>query len=153
MLSNSKPKHTALAFAVVYSLCFLAAFAVIGLPIICFINEVPMTDWPQRYVTTGAVILPMVFGSWVLAYLFGQLAYSKIALPICIFVFGFATPIVLVGFISLSVGMIHGQFLKGVDTQEGQQGLIFLFLFFGILGALMYWRGFRETKRRRIAGS
>lgn len=153
MLSNRQPKHVPLAFAVVYSVYLFAAFAIIGLPIISLVKGVPLAAWPHVYATTSAVFVPIALASCVMAYLFGRLAYSELALPVCILLFGAAMPIVVVGFLSIPGQILHGSFWKGIGTPDGVENVVFLFLLFGFIGALLYWSGFREVKKRQIADS
>jgi len=120
--------------------------AVIGLPLICLVNDISVANWPRVYAVMAAILVPVALASCFLASLFGQIAYSKLAFSVSVVIFGAATPLAVFGFLSMSVFALHGSFIGGFATPEGIKNALFLFLLFGLLGAAMCWSGFRKIK-------
>ena len=62
-------------------------------------------------------------------------------------------PLCVVGFLSMIGIILDGTFLKGIDTPEGQENVLFLVTLFGLLGVAIYWAGERELRKRDRANS
>ena len=108
-------------------------------------------SWPGIYVVWITLyFMPLALTSCVLAGLFGQLAYSRLALPVCTVLFGVATPLVFLGFTFISISIQRDSVWENFGTPEGIENAVFLFLLFGTIGAVLYWSGFREIKKRQI---
>ena len=139
---DRRREHIPLVYAAIYSLFFLAIIALIVVPFICIRNDAPMTSWPKVYLTNAIIFVPIALTSCAMAMLFGWLKYSRLSVIVAATIFGMTMPIAIIGTLSIPASFLHGNFFRGVSTQEGIENAVFLFLLFGFLGAAIYVTSF-----------
>ena len=146
-LRDRKQEHIPLAFAVIGTVYFLVIVAVAGIPLLCIFNGVPLTSWPTVYAKAAIVLTPISVASCAMAGLFGYLAYSRLSMLAGAAIFGVVLAVAVLGSLSVSGAILHGDVLRGIGTFEGIRNLAMVIAMLGSLGAALYWTYCRKLER------